>query len=822
MNFSKNCRCFFYFYFLIALVCVPHLCLAQTTETDLLSAAQQAFNDGFDDVATRYLEDFLVKYPQSPNLPTAKLLLGQCDFLRGDYGKALDLFEELNQQVDKRDEILFWQGETYLKEGRLHDAQRDYQAVINAFPQSTYVPQALYSLGWSFFQEKEFTFAKQTFLRLIKYFPKHQLSQDAFLRTAECDYNDGRFKDAIADFQGFTAKYPKSNHLCEVNFNIAESLYYLDDFDTAIKFYQKTNVPSCDDNLRIAAYTAQGWCYLKLGKFDDAQNIFKKAENFSKAKGLSPQEVVLGQANLAYESGFYDKALALFTDFIKKYPQSPHWTQGYLGRANVFYLLKRYDEARLDYLHLENQKDPDIAEKCRFGLGWCEFKVGHIAGALGRFQEVFDHSSEAESKANALVQMGDVYQESSQWDNAAGMYERAKNIYPNNEMMDYVLYRQAIALLKSGKAGAAASVLKSLRDAFPNSKYLEDFDYYMGVISFKKGDWQKSAQTMEMYLKGLARPSAFTPDANYLLALSYLNLKEPEDALKYFQKILRLYPNETDIAKNADIGIAKCQFELGQTLQAVQRFKLIVYKYPRTDAQFDALLWLAQYYLKNGGTDAAIEYYRSIIEMFPDSPQIDQIHYELGQAYEVQGQSDEALGEYKAVSTDDESLKGKTRLAIAGIISKDLDPQRAIAAFKSIIASSPEYAGEAYLKLGQLYRNAQEYEKEIDVYNNALAARKGQIDRAEIQFNLADTLEIMSRTEDAIAEYLKIPDLYPNEQAWVVKAYLRVAKIYEEGEDWEGARVTYQKIIQLNVPEAAYAQERLDWIKNNAGKMRGT
>ena len=102
----------------------------------------------------------------------------------------------------------------------------------------------------------------------------------------------------------------------------------------------------------------------------------------------------------------------------------------------------------------------------------------------------------------------------------------------------------------------------------------------------------------------------------------------------------------------------------------------------------------------------------------------------------------------------------------------------------------------------------------------SLGARQGQIDRAQIQFNLADTLELMSRTEDAIAEYLKIPDLYPNEQEWDVKAYLRVAKIYEEGEDWEGARVTYQKIIQLNTPEAAFAQERLDWIKNNAGKVR--
>ena len=181
----------------------------------------------------------------------------------------------------------------------------------------------------------------------------------------------------------------------------------------------------------------------------------------------------------------------------------------------------------------------------------------------------------------------------------------------------------------------------------------------------------------------------------------------------------------------------------------------------------------------------------------------------------------QALEQYKAISSKDEHLTGKTRLAIAGVLSKDLDPHMAIAAYESIITVNPDYAGEAYLKLGQLYRNAQNYEKEMDVYQNALSASKhGVINRAQLQFNLADTLELMSRTEEAIAEYLKIPLLYPNEQAWSVKAYLRVAKIYEEGQDWQGARVTYQKIIQLNTQEAAYAQERLDWIKNNAWKMR--
>ena len=126
---------------------------------------------------------------------------------------------------------------------------------------------------------------------------------------------------------------------------------------------------------------------------------------------------------------------------------------------------------------------------------------------------------------------------------------------------------------------------------------------------------------MEHFLKKLTHPSEFTPEANYILALSRLNLKQPEEALKVFQKILRLYPNETDIAKNADIGIAKCQFQIGQYKEAVKSFKLIVYKYPKTDVEFEALLWLAQYYLKNADVDSAIDFYKSIIEEFPDSPQ---------------------------------------------------------------------------------------------------------------------------------------------------------------------------------------------------------
>ena len=74
------------------------------------------------------------------------------------------------------------------------------------------------------------------------------------LKIAECDYNAGRLKDAIEDFQNFAVKYPKSSHLCEVNFNIAESFYYLDNLIPLLGYYQKVLDSSCDDDLACGVY----------------------------------------------------------------------------------------------------------------------------------------------------------------------------------------------------------------------------------------------------------------------------------------------------------------------------------------------------------------------------------------------------------------------------------------------------------------------------------------------------------------------------------------------------------------------------------------
>jgi bifunctional ADP-heptose synthase (sugar kinase/adenylyltransferase) len=57
--------------------------------------------------------------------------------------------------------------------------------------------------------------------------------------------------------------------------------------------------------------------------------------------------------------------------------------------------------------------------------------------------------------------------------------------------------------------------------------------------------------------------------------------------------------------------------------------------------------------------------------------------------------------------------------------------------------------------------------------------------------------------------------LYSENAAFSTKALLRVAQIYEAKENFKEAANIYKRIVSMNVEEAKYAQERIDWIKTH-------
>ncbi len=822
----------FFSVFIVVFCCLFSLCFppplraddASTAEKELFLVAQKAFDDGFYDVATRYINEFIEKYPQSEKNPQAKLLLGQCYFFQTQYLKAFEIFQELLPNTEFKDATLFWLGETYLKGSDYANAEKQYKQLIDLYPDSTYTPQAYYSMAWSYLDQKKYQDALTVFQSLISKFPAHALAEDAAFKSGECTYNQTHYDEAVEYFKKYILNYPQSTRHDQVYFYIAEANYYLGNFEEAITYYTKTADITKDQKLLVLAKVGTAWSYLKVNNFDQSQKIFEEALAMAQAKGIVSDDIFLGQASLYAQKKDDAKALTAYQQLIDQFPNSPRIVDAYLGKANTLYTLKNYDEAISAYNTIiekfSKQDDAkDNVEKAHFGLAWTYLKQGNIDQSIASFQNIMDSTENKVVKVSALTQIADAYQDGGRLDKALDVYDRILRDYPDSLYADYVQFRQGIALLKMDKIEPAILSLKSLKANFPQSQYLKDADYYLGLAYFKKGDWNAARDQIGDFLLNVPKTDDLQSQAHYVLASTFFNLKEYDKARQTFETIIKKFPDQDAMVRDSEIGIAKCLYSAGNLKEALERFNLLATKYDQTETGEDALLWLSDYYLEASDFTNAVSYYEKLMEKYPKSSRINLFRFQLGQAYQGKGELDKALNQFKVIEDPtDKELNAKAKLAIADIFSQGVDPEKALSTYENIAESSPEFKRDAYVKIAEIDKNNQKYDEALKAYQNALNAdiSLSDITNAQLQFSIGDTYELLNQPDKAIESYLKIPYLYNKEVTWVTKAYLRAGRIFEDKSDWDNAKNIYQKVIDLKTDEVKFAQERLDWIKDNS------
>lgn len=807
----------------VAIFLPPVSFCAQDEETELYLVAQKAFDDGFYDVAIRYVDQFLEKYPQNPKRTEVYLLLGQCYFFKTQYVKAFDIFKNLLTAPDFKDATLYWLGETYLKSSDHAQAENYYRQVVDLYPNSIYAAQAAYSLAWAQFDQGKFEIAKKYFEEFVKKYPNHEFAEDATFKAGESQYQLHNYKESVEAFENYLQKFPQTKRADETYFYMGESYYYLSDFTKAIELYNKAMETARGDKLIVMSKISIGWSYFKLGDIAKSKQFFDEARELSKEKNMPLDDIDLGLATLATETNDYSAALEAYDSIIINSPYSPRLIEAFLGKANILYLLRKYDESIGQYQQIidkfnTNPSFKDFLEKTYFGLAWAYLKKEDLEKSVQTFQEIADKINNKDIKVSALSQIGDAYQDAENFSKAIDIYDKILKDYPDSIYADYIQYRQGIALLKLNKIDAAALSFQTLQVNFPKSKYVYDIKYYLGVAYYKKGDWAAARDQLESFIKDSPVLNEFQSDAQYFLGLSLFNLQDCNESINVFQKIIRNNPNNTALIANCEINMAKCIYNLGDVKEALKKFKIIAYKYPRTEAELESLLWLGDYYHKTFDFSNATSYYQQLIDFFPGSEKADIAHYGLGQIYQEQGTFDKAISEYKLIDDNsNQELLAKAKLSIADIFSKDVDPDTAIDSYKKITVSSPEFKRDALYKIAETYRSNNDDVNALKSFEETLKSEKGssQIADVEIQFQIANIYEMMGQAQNAIDAYFKIPYLYQGNVPWIIKAYFRLGKIYEKQDDWQNANLVYQKILELHVDEAKIAQERLDWIRDN-------
>jgi tetratricopeptide (TPR) repeat protein len=209
------------------------------------------------------------------------------------------------------------------------------------------------------------------------------------------------------------------------------------------------------------------------------------------------------------------------------------------------------------------------------------------------------------------------------------------------------------------------------------------------------------------------------------------NLKK---AISEFETVVRLEPSDSSSLLN----LSSLYRYDGQMEKAIASLKKYLEMVPSSES---GLANLAQIYSDQGNYKEAINVFKKALEVNPDSPRI---LAELAYTYEQSKDYKNAVETYrKALSADEDSLD--LRRGLAQALLEDGQDQVAEKEYLKILESDPD-EGVAYLRLGQIYRKRQEFDKALENFNKANTIL---VNSFEVPFYIATLYEELGKYEKA-------------------------------------------------------------------------
>jgi TolA-binding protein len=755
----------------------------QSKEEEMLFMAKKAFEDGYYEVSLGLLERFLSTYPGSPKVNEADLLVGECYFYQNKFQDALGRFEALLKKPFSeriKDAILYWIAEVYFKSNDFSRAAVFYKDLINQFPNSSYTPLAYYSLGWCSFQENKFEEAKGYFKIIEDRYPKEPQARDASFKIIECLYNlrdysslRDKVKSVIKLFSGDAAR------VSYLYFYLAESEYYLENFNQAVEFYNKAlKDKSGDIKMYLFSHLGLGWTYLKLKKYKEAEAEFIAILDGNLDK-KSVDVLLLGKAVLFLETGRQDEAVKIYSKLIDTATDPLSLAQAYLGKADILLGLKEYGKSVLLYREALNKIKSEsvtleIIDRLHYNLGVSLLKQGEIKEAVKEFQGLAIKADNIIAKAGALLAIGDLYQDSGDLSKAEEVYRTILKEYPDSDYQSYIQYQLGSVYLKKENYDLAIKELSGISLGICEPKLFNSSRYSLALAYFKKQDYTNCIKVLEEMLK-TKKAESYNLQAVYLLGSCYYNLNDFNKAISYFKEIINRSPDE-ELIQKALYGTADSFYQIGNEKEALIRFNALRLRYSGSDLTAQALFWLGNYYYRNNDFNLANRYFLSLIQDFPKSYLIFDAYYYL------------------------------ELISAQGLQTKEV-----VDNFNKVMESEkPQLKGMAAVSAGDLFYRLEDYARAIEFYRKGIVF-VGQDEANTMRMKIAECLEADGDIDGAIAEYLKLSSDLPLNP----RAFMRLARIYEDRGKYKEAEKFYKKVLQTDTENSAFAKERIDWIELN-------
>jgi len=440
----------------------------------------------------------------------ALLRRGDCQLNRKQYDMAMESYERaMSESLQAGDYALNQMASIYGLKQMYGDKTRCLERLVQDYPLSQYVPQALYEIGHTYQQTGSSDKAIDYYSLMVERYPASDLARRASVETALIYYQTDRYDKAIEMYKKVIEEYPGSNEARTAMADLRSIYVETGKVDQFIDYTQNTGgVPALETNQRDSLTYAQ------------AENMFSRGDTRT--------------------------SLKLFQDYISQYPDGAFKADAKYYMGVIYEKDNDYDRAIDSYLAVAGNENSRFATQALQNASSMAYAAGDWALAMDSYIRLFRKSSDPDVRRTSAARIVMAAGQLGEFDAVMDYSQRALESNPQPADKIEIQYWTAKAQLAQGKD--ATALLESL-SADLRSQRGAECDYLLSQYLYDKGSKDKAKDNV-MNLVNQGTPHIYWL-ARSLVLLSDILKSQGQDveARQYLISLKSNYTENDDIQK---------------------------------------------------------------------------------------------------------------------------------------------------------------------------------------------------------------------------------------------------------------------------------
>jgi tetratricopeptide (TPR) repeat protein len=663
--------------------------------------------------------------------------------------KAVSYFSRVEQQSRSEELRVLAKGRVmtcwYTAE-RFEDVIREGREFVERYPDHPYLVEALYNIGWSYYELGSYDQSIEAFSELTRRFDTGFQVSRALFQIGECYYDQGLYAEAIPHYQRLVER---------------TDLHALSEQDVQRMQFEKVAglVDETEYELTAKAQIRTGDCYSQLEDFDQAEQSYRTVVTVFSQERRLVEKAYQSLADMYFENRQLTRCVGAYREAIDNTPNKTFQARMQFRLAQRYTEASRewdedhFDDAIREYNVYMKGYD-DVAAAAGFSLANTWYEIGQV------------HYARAERLARngESISAQDAYNEALQA-YTLQLAQHPDPLFDTATRFNAALSRQMIGTEEETRAAVADYQQIIEQDA--GGTYARSSQFQVARIQFGQQAYDESAATYARIISGADDPTHLDI-AHFELGLVYgkaKNLRQATEHLLLVRDVAPQFSLSRLEAARAYVGLS----DFDNALQVLERGSVSA----PNDAERAQYRYLAgKAWVGKENYLSAVEAFSQTIETTPDPILREIAQYDRGTSYSRLEQYAEAARDLAVlVGSDNERIRVPAQKMLGMAYLRMNKQAEALQSYSQLASASQDPAErvEYLVLILELYLELEQYDMAIATGRQVLQMEfddsKENRDywiREQVYYLIAESQQRGGQHDDAISTYSEGLQRYPD------------------------------------------------------------